>query len=97
MDERVVKTSKSAVCNVIMENRSKVSASGVIDVASFDDETVILETELGTLIIKGQDFHINKLNVDIGELIIEGEVDSCVYGEGYSKQKGGGLFSRMFK
>ena len=92
MDERISKQ-----CSVIMENRAKVSATGVVDVASFDDETVVLETELGTLIIKGQDFHINKLNVDVGEIVIEGEIDNCLYGDGYGKQKGGSFFSRMFK
>ena len=42
--------------NVILENRSKLSISGVLDVLSFDDQIVILETELGLLTVKGEKF-----------------------------------------
>ena len=84
------------ISNVVLENREKLTVSGVLDVASFDDENVALETELGALMVRGADFRINKLNVDIGELVIEGQIDSLFYGDGYSKNKGG-FFSRMFK
>jgi len=96
MEERMLKQNKAPTCNVMLENRNKLNVTGVLDVVSFDEETVILETELGALIIKGQDFHINRLNVDIGEIAIEGEIDSAAYEDGFSKPKGGFL-SRMFK
>lgn len=84
------------VSNVMLQNREKLTVSGVLDVASFDDENVALETELGGIMIKGSDFRINKLNVDIGELVIEGQIDSFFYGDGYAKNKGG-FFARMFR
>lgn len=95
MEER--KVGKEKLCNMILENRTKLSVSGVVDVDSFDDENVILITELGTLVVKGTGFHINKLNVDIGELVIEGQVDSCVYNDSYATKNKGSLLSRMFK
>ena len=83
--------------NIIIEDRIKLTATGVLDVESFDNENVILITELGTVLVSGENFRINKLNVDIGELVIEGEIDSCVYNDNYGKKNCGSLLSRMFK
>jgi sporulation protein YabP len=90
------KISKPRVQNLILENREKLSISGVIDVESFNDECVVVETELGTLIVKGIDLHINKLNIDSSELGIEGEIISCEYSDRESKNRGG-FFARMFR
>ena len=49
--------------NLIMENREKLTITGVIDIHSFDDELVLAETELGILTIKGNDLKMNKLNL----------------------------------
>jgi sporulation protein YabP len=91
------KIPKPRVQNLILENREKLSISGVIDVESFNDECVIVETELGTLIVKGIDLHINKLNIDSSELGIEGEIVSCEYSDRESGSRGGGFFARMFR
>ena len=47
---------KEDSCNIMLENRRRLSVSGVIDVDSFDEENVVLMTELGALIVKGGDF-----------------------------------------
>lgn len=91
------KIQKPKIHNLILENREKLSVSGVIDVESFNDECVIADTELGVLIVKGIDLHINKLNIDNSELGIEGEIISCEYSERDNRNKGGGFFARMFK
>lgn len=92
------KVPKPKVQNLILENREKLNITGVIDVESFNDESVVVDTELGVLIIKGIDLHINKLNIDNSELGIEGEIISCEYSEREgSRSKGGGFFARMFK
>jgi len=95
MEDR--KSNKELPCNLILENRKKLSVSGVVDVDSFDDENIILITELGALVVKGGDFHINKLNIDTGELIIEGDIDSCSFSDSYRSKSKGSLLSRMFK
>ena len=59
-----MKTNTNSVQNLIIENREKLSISGVIDVLSFDDQMVILETELGMLTTKGEDLRITKLSID---------------------------------
>ncbi len=59
------------VQNLILENRNKLSVSGVKDVLSFDDQVVIMETELGLLTVKGENLRINKLSIDTSEIIVE--------------------------
>lgn len=96
MDEK--KLAKPKAQNLILENREKLSISGVIDVESFNDECVIVDTELGVLIVRGEDLHISKLNLDNSELNIEGDIVSCEYDDrDNSRSKGSGFFSRMFK
>lgn len=90
------KVSKPKVQNLILENREKLSVSGVIDVESFNDECIVVDTELGVLVIRGEDLHINKLNLDDSVLNIEGDIISCEYSEHEGKSKGG-FFSKMFK
>jgi sporulation protein YabP len=90
------KMNKSKTQNLILENRERLSISGVIDVESFNDECVIVETELGILIVRGEDLHINKLNIDNSELDIEGDIVSCEYSD-RDRSKGGGFFAKMFK
>lgn len=92
------KITKPRVQNLILENREKLSVSGVIDVESFNDECVIVDTELGILVVRGEDLHISKLNLDSSELNIEGDICSCEYNDrDGSRSKGSGFFSRMFK
>jgi len=98
-EKKVVKSSsREYVHNIIMENREKMSVSGVIDVESFDEENIVLHTEQGVLIVKGEDLHINKLNIESGELIIEGFIDSCTYTDrDGTRSKGMSFFSKMFR
>ena len=98
MEERkITKTVEVQKHNVMMEDRSRISISGVDDVESFDDETVIAYTVMGEMTIKGADFKISKLNVDTGELIIDGEIDSIEYASSEKREKGGSIFGRLFK
>jgi sporulation protein YabP len=91
-------SSRTSVQNIIIENRKKASISGVRDVESFDDENMILYTELGVLTVQGENLHINKLNTENGELIIEGDIDSCIYSDNDSPRgKGLSFFGKIFK
>lgn len=83
--------------NIVLENREKLSISGVQDVLSFDDQIVILETELGLLTIKGEDLRINKLSLDTSEIIVNGNIMQIAYSESDMQKKSEGLFSKIFK
>ncbi|OGO80462.1 MAG: sporulation protein YabP [Clostridiales bacterium GWC2_40_7] len=91
------KTLKPKVQNLILENRERLSISGVIDVESFNDESVIVDTELGVLVVRGMDLHISKLNIDSSELSVEGDIMSCEYSDRDGSRSKGGFFARMFK
>ena len=82
--------------NIIVENRKKLSLSGVKDVLSFDDQVVIVETELGLLTIKGDDLKINKLSLDSSEVVVEGTINNLAYSENHSKSENG-IFGKIFK
>lgn len=92
-----INNSTSVVQNVILENREKLSISGVLDVLSFDDQIVILETELGLLTIKGDNLRINKLSLDTAEVIIDGEVYNIGYSEKDTNQKSGSFLGKIFR
>lgn len=83
---------------VIMENRTNITMTGVIDVISFDEETIIADTELGVLILRGKNMHVSKMNLDNGNMDIDGEIVSLTYEEsGYGKGKGKTMFGNIFK
>ncbi len=89
------KATFSAPHNVIMEDRRKINVSGVSDVDSFDEQTVVVFTDLGELTVKGSDLHISQFSMESGELIIEGKISSLVYTE--SAPKASGFFGRVFR
>lgn len=89
--------STNVIQNIVLENREKLSISGVLDVLSFDDQIIIIETELGLLTIKGEDLRINKLSIDTSETIINGNIMQIAYSENTIEKKGEGLFSKIFK
>ena len=83
--------------NLILEGRKKLSISGVIDIDSFNEQGVIALTELGVMIIKGEDLHINKLNVESGDVTIEAKsIDSITYTD-ISDKKTGSILKSLFK
>lgn len=82
--------------NVIMEDRHTLTVSGVSDVDSFDEQSVILFTQEGEMTVKGSQLHINRLSLEIGEILIEGEIDALIYSTREIKQSGG-FFSKVFR
>ena len=87
----------SVIQNLVLENREKLSVSGVLDVLSFDDQVVIVETELGLLNIKGENLRINKLSIDTSEVVVEGEIYSLFYSDKGSDKKSSSLIGKIFK
>lgn len=81
--------------NLILEERKRLSISGVTDVDSFDEQTVIAYTVKGEITIKGWDLHISKLNLEQGELSVDGEISSLAYTD--IKEKASGFFSKVWR
>ena len=83
--------------NLVLENRKKLSVSGVNDVLSFDDQFVMVDTELGLLTVKGENIRINKLSLDTAEVIVEGEISSLYYSQNKQEKSAGTILSKIFK
>ncbi len=79
---------------LILEQRSRMSVSGVENVESFDENEVIMYTNQGMLTVSGSDLRIERLTLDGGELGIEGHINGMKYEEVREK---GGVFSRLFR
>lgn len=94
MEEKKITKPKNQT--LLLENREKLCVSGVIDVESFNDQSIITITDMGVLIIRGSELHINKLNLDSNELIVEGDIFSLEYSDG-DTAKSKSFFGKMFK
>mgnify|MGYP002544240586 CR=1 FL=1 len=80
---------------IVLEDREQLTISGVEEVESFDENTIIMTTVKGTLVVRGEDLHIEKLSLDGGDLRVEGVVDSLSY-EDDSRERGG-FFARLLR
>jgi sporulation protein YabP len=79
--------------HIILEDRRLLSITGVTDIDSFDEETVAVYTDAGELLVRGVDLHINRIDLDTGELRWRRGRLPGIYGEPVPS---GGLWSRLF-
>jgi len=83
---------------IVIGNRKAGNFTGVLDVISFDISEILLETEQGMLNIKGKDLHVNRLNLEKGEVDIEGMIDTLSYSQVPTIiKKSDNLFGKWFK
>ncbi|MBQ4645573.1 MAG: sporulation protein YabP [Clostridia bacterium] len=90
-DKKMVKLPHS----IIMEDRKKLSVSGVTDIDSFDEQTIIAITDLGELTIRGWNLHITRLNLEQSELLVDGEISSLTYTDVRPQAKG--FFAKVLR
>jgi len=77
-----------------LQGRERLTVSGVEDVGRFDETGIVMTTAAGTLVVTGEDLHIDKLSLDGGELHVDGRIDSIAYeDEGAGRA---GFFARLF-
>lgn len=82
---------------VTLTARNTALITGVLDVLSFDPNEVLLETDLGMLMIRGEELHVNRLNLEKGEVDVDGKTDSLVYSERSAHKKDGeSLLKKLF-
>ena len=79
-----------------LDGRERLLVSGVAEVERFDEEEIVMNTTAGTLVVGGTDLHIGKLNLDGGELHVDGAIHTLLYEDRMSKGSQGGLFRRLF-
>lgn len=83
---------------LVVNNRKTSMVTGVLDVLAFDLNEVLLETEQGMLMLKGNDLHVNRLSLEKGEVDLTGHVDSIAYSDvQQNSKKGENFFVKLFK
>lgn len=82
---------------LVLDNRARGMITGVLDVDDFDGGKIQVQTEAGNMMIKGENLHITSLNVEKGELELEGKIDSLTYTTKGSAKKEESLLKRMFR
>ena len=83
---------------LILNNRRTCNLTGINDVLSFDEKEIILETEQGMLMIRGNELHVSRLTLDKGEVDIDGKIDSFTYSDvAAGGQKGNSLLAKLFR
>jgi sporulation protein YabP len=83
--------------SLMLENRNKLTINGVIEVINFNENQILLNTDVGTMIVKGHELKMNKLDVQNGDVAITGKVDSFIYTSEKSKVKKDSIISRLFR
>lgn len=76
-----------------LNERKNLTMTGVTEVVSFDDSTVILHTSLGTLVVQGAELQLKNLSLDGGQVAVDGKISALLYEE---NRPSGGLFGRLF-
>lgn len=76
-----------------LEERGRLTMTGVTEVVSFDDTAVVLRTSLGTLMVQGRDLQLKTLSLDGGQVAVDGTVSALAYEE---PKASGGIFRRLF-
>ena len=89
-------TGLGAPHHIMMEERSSLTVSGVSDVERFDENEIVMSTSKGTLVVTGENLHIEKLSLDGGDLKVEGDIDALTY-EVSRRERSGGLLARLLR
>lgn len=81
--------------SLILKDRKEISLTGVTDVDSFDENSIVAYTDFGELTIGGNNLHISTLNTETGELSIDGEISSLNYLD--NRPRSEGFFKKVFR
>ena len=76
-----------------LEERNHLTMTGVTEVVSFDENTVVLRTSLGLLMVHGNDLKLKTLSLEGGQVMVDGTVSALVYEE---PRQSGGWMHRLF-
>ncbi len=80
--------------SIVIDNREKLSAAGIKNVISFDDETLLLDSVMGRITVKGENLHIESFDTQSGDLSAEGKIQAVVY---MNEVRSGSFISRFFR
>lgn len=82
---------QSSSHSIRLEGRTKLTVSGVTEIASFEDTAALLDTAMGQLVVEGENLQLKSMAAETGVVTIEGTVDTL----GYRKAPVGGWLKRL--
>lgn len=94
--EKLIENIVTSTHDLKISDRSQLIMSGVKKIVSFDNEEFLIDTSLGTLLLKGEALEILKLDTHDGNVSIKGKVNSIAYSDG-KKSDGESILSKLFK
>ncbi len=77
--------------SLVLKERKILTLTGVTEVVSFDDSSVMLQTPLGSLVIHGQQLQLKNLTLEGGQVAVDGHISALIYEE----PKQGGWLRRL--
>ncbi|MBE7718080.1 sporulation protein YabP [Lacrimispora indolis] len=81
-----------------IENRASGTMTGIREVVSFDENQVVLDTDMGLLTLKGKELHVSRLTLEKGEVDLNGNIESLTYSSNEALRRSGeSMLSRLFK
>jgi sporulation protein YabP len=80
---------------IILCDREEMTIDGVISLGSYDEKEIVMETEQGTLMVKGEGLNIKQLNLDKSNVIVDGLIKTITYDDAVHAKKG--LLERFLK
>ncbi len=86
--------SEALMHDIVIENRKRLSATGIQNVDSYEDDCIVAQSECGEIVIKGHELKISRLSVETGDMTVDGSIDSVSYN---APKVSGSFFSRVFK
>ena len=87
----------AGIHRVLLENRRKAVITGVQEIHSFNENEVLLLSEAGKILLKGEQLHVRNLNLEKGDAEVEGRVDSLSYLTRNAHKKDESILKRMFR
>ncbi len=96
MEERK-RSNEAADHQLTLSNRGSLKLEGATNLGSYDQELIILEIDEMILEIKGEELHIKQLNLDQGQVVVEGKINAMIYVENIVGKKSKGFFSKLIK
>lgn len=88
-----MQSNENTLHSLTLQAQKRLTVSGVTDVDAFNETEIRAVIDSSSLLIKGEDLHIESLDLSLGELVVTGVVYALVYS---SAARQNGVLKRIF-
>ena len=72
-------TEKKEKNDIVIRSRKHIDISGVTEVISFDENSVVMLTVCGEMALEGESLRIGVLDTDRGMVSVDGKISAVIY------------------